>query len=66
MNDSIFTYINLNDTGIITSSYSSQKDKLLKECNEVSNQLNSLTEQLIITVKILIPRCDCELRDIRN
>ncbi len=66
MNDLISTYIDLNDTGIITSSYSFQKDKLLKEYNEVSNQLNSLTEQLIIIVKILISRWDCELRDIRN
>ncbi len=56
MNDLISTYIDLNDTGIITSSYSFQKDKLLKEYNEVSNQLNSLTEQLIIIVKILISR----------
>ncbi len=55
MNDLISTYINLNDTEIITSSYSFQKNKLLKECNEASNHLNSLTEQLIAAVKILIP-----------
>ncbi len=44
MNDLISTYINLNDTEIITSSYSSQKNKSLKECNEASNHLDSLTE----------------------
>ncbi len=56
VNDPISTYIDLNDTGIVTPSYSSQKDKSLKECNEASNQLDSLTEQLIAAVKILIPR----------
>ena len=56
VNDPISTYINLNDTGIVTPSYSSQKDKSLKGCNEASNQLDSLTEQLIAAVKILIPR----------